>query len=108
MEKVRNGYYESEYLDYYKTKMWFEDIEDSPGYSTIESKIISENFDEYFKKYSLIYKRVLNGEGIVNMNKKSKNQRKNAIAMNIAHINQKRANKLLFKILETNIKRWWD
>ena len=108
MEKVRNGYYESEYLDYYKTKMWFEDIEDSPGYSTIESKIISENFDEYFKKYPLIYKRVLNGEGIVNINKKSKNQRKNAIAMNIAHINQKRANKLLFKMLETNIKRWWD
>ncbi len=108
MEKVRNGYYESEYLDYYKTKMWFEDIEDSPGYSTIESKIISENFDEYFKKYPLIYKRVLNGEGIVNINKKSKNQRKNAIAMNIANINQKRANKLLFKMLETNIKRWWD
>jgi hypothetical protein len=108
MEKVRNGYYESEYLDYYKTKMWFEDIEDSPGYSTIESKIISENFDEYFKKYPLIYKKVLNGEGIVNINKKSKNQRKNAIAMNIAHINQKRANKLLFKMLETNIKRWWD
>jgi hypothetical protein len=108
MEKVRDDYYESEYLDYYKTKMWFEDIEDSPGYSTIESKIISENFDEYFKKYPLIYKRVLNGEGIVNINKKSKNQRKNAIAMNIAHINQKRANKLLFKMLETNIKRWWD
>jgi hypothetical protein len=108
MEKVRDDYYESEYFDYYETKMWFESIKDKPGYLTMESKIISENFDEYFKKYPLIYKRVLNGEGIININKKSKNQRKNAIAMNIAYINQQRAHKLLFKILETNIKRWWD
>ena len=108
MEKVRDGYYESEYMDYHETKMWFESIEDKPGYSTWESKIISENFDDYFKKYSLIYKRVLNGEGIFNINKESENQRKNAIAMNIAHINEQRANKLLFKMLENNIRRWWD
>jgi hypothetical protein len=30
------------------------------------------------------------------------------IAINISHINHDRARKLLFKILEKNIERWWD
>jgi hypothetical protein len=33
---------------------------------------------------------------------------KKLIAMNIAHINQDRAHKLLFKIMEENIQKWWD
>jgi len=28
--------------------------------------------------------------------------------MNICHINQQRAHKLLFKIMEQNINYWWD
>jgi hypothetical protein len=108
MEKVRDGYYESEYMDYYETKMWFVDIEDKPEYSTIESDIISERFDDLFKKYKLIHRRVLRGEGIFPINQKIGNERKQSIATNISHINQERAHKLLFKILETNIKRWWD
>jgi hypothetical protein len=108
MEKVRDGYYESEYMDYHETKTWFESIKEQPGYSTWESEIIYENFDEYFKKYPLIYKRVLNGEGIFPINQKIGNERKQTIAMNIAYINQERAHKLLFKILENNIRRWWD
>jgi hypothetical protein len=108
MEKVRDGYYESEYMDYHETKTWFESIKEQPGYSTWESDIISENFDEYFKKYPLIYKRVLNGEGFFSIDDKSEKENKQRIAMNIAYINQERANKLLFKMLETNIRKWWD
>jgi hypothetical protein len=108
MDKIKDDYYESEYMDYYETNLWFEDIEDSPGYSTMKSEMISEKFDEYFKKYPLIYKRVLNGEGIFPVNQKIGSEKKQTIATNIAYINQERANKLLFKILETNIKRWWD
>jgi len=108
MEKVRDGYYESEYIDYHETKTWFEDIKDQPKYSRLESEIISENFDEYFKKYPLIYKRVLNGEGFFNINKESENERKNVIAMNISWINRKRAQDILFKIMNQNINSWWD
>jgi hypothetical protein len=108
MDKIKDDYYESEYMDYHEINLWFEDIEDSSGYSTMKSEMISEKFDEYFKKYPLIYKRVLNGEGIFPVNQKIGNERKQTIATNIAYINQERANKLLFKILETNIKRWWD
>jgi len=105
IEKVQEEWYSMEYMDYHKTKHWFEPISDKPGYSTWESKQIEENFDDYFAKYPLIYKRVLNGEGWLKI--KDEND-KDRIASNIAHINHDRARKLLFKIMEQNIERWWD
>jgi hypothetical protein len=109
MERVRDEFYQMEYQDYHQTKYWFEDIKDKPGYSTWESELQSENFDEYFKKYPLVYKRVLKGEGIFNIdNRDSGEETKQVIAMNIGHINHDRARKLLFKIMEENIEKWWD
>jgi hypothetical protein len=67
---------------------------------------ISENFDEYFKKYPRQYKRVLSGE--VNRFKREGEKDKKLIAMEIAHENQERAKKLLFRLMENNIERWWD
>lgn len=104
MQLVKDDTYSGEYMDYHKEEHWFEDIEDKPGYYSWESKLIEENFDDYFKKYPLIYKRVLNGEGVF----KRKGDDKQVIAMNIAYINHDRARKLLFKIMEENIERWWD
>jgi hypothetical protein len=106
MKLVQEEFYSMEYSDYHKTKHWFEDIEDRPGLSTWESKLLEENFDDYFAKYPLIYKRVLNGEGHFNLD--GRREDKQIIAMNIAHINHDRARKLLFKIMEEHIERWWD
>lgn len=110
MERLRNDYYQMEYIDYHETEFWFEKIKDKPDSSLFKSKIKSETFEEYFKKYPLIYKKVLNGEGFFrsNTNDESESENKHIIAMNIAHINQERAKRLLFKILEENIERWWD
>ena len=104
IEKVQDEWYGSEYMDYHKTKHWFEPCEDKTGYSTWESKELEENFDDYFAKYPLIYKRVLNGEGV--FNREGREGDKQTIAMNVAHINHDRARKLLFKIMEQNIERW--
>jgi hypothetical protein len=106
MKLVQDEFYSSEYSDYHKTKHWFEDIEDRPGLSTWESKLLEENFDDYFKKYPLIYKRVLNGEG--HFGRDGRREDKQIIAMNMSHINHDRARKLLFKIMEEHIERWWD
>ena len=106
MERVREEHYSSEYMDYHKTKHWFEDVPEKEGYSSWESKLLSENFDDYFKKYPLIRKRVLNGEGIFGREGQENNKR--IIAMNIGHINHVRARKLLFKLMEENIECWWD
>ncbi len=106
MGLVQDEFYSSEYQDYHKTKHWFEPLSDNPGYSSWESKTLEENFDDYFKKYPLIYERVMNGEGI--FDREGREDDKQIIAMNIGHINHDRARKLLFKIMEENVESWWD
>jgi hypothetical protein len=110
MKLVQDEFYSGEYTDYHKTKHWFEPVEGKEGYSSWESKLLEENFDDYFKKYPLIYKRVLNGEGIFSLGDHDNvsTDKKQRIAMNIGHINHDRARKLLFKLMEQNIERWWD
>ena len=66
IEKIKDEYYGSEYQDYHKEKHWFEPCEDKEGYSEWKSRELEENFDDYFAKYPLIYKRVMNGEGVFN------------------------------------------
>ena len=106
MKLIDDDFYSSEYSDYHKTKHWFEDVPGKEGYSSWESKLMEENFDDFFKKYPLIHKRVLNGEGV--FGREGREEDKQIIAMNIGHINHERARKLLFKIMEENIERWWD
>jgi len=103
---VQDGFYESEYSDYHKTKHWTEPLKGNEGISTWKSKLLEENFDDYFTKYPLIYKKVLKGEGIFNL--EGREEDKQVIAMNISRINQSRALKLLFKLMEKNILKWWD
>jgi hypothetical protein len=78
----------------------------------METNNISETYDEFFKKYPLIHKRVLNGEGIwgkrYNLGNSTDFELKRKVAMNIAYLNQERARKTLHKLIERNIQRWWD
>jgi hypothetical protein len=106
INKVQDDYYSMEYTNYFKEKHWFEKIENTE-YSTWESEPVWEKFDDYIKRYPLIHKRVLNGEGPFKL-EGSDYEIKKSVVMNIGHINQKRAHKLLFKILEENIERWWN
>ena len=106
IQKVQDEDYAIEYMDYAKDRVWFTDCEDRPDSSLMNSEQIWEKFDDYFKKYPLIYKRVMNGEGV--FKREGREDDKQIIAMNIAYINQDRAHKLLFKIMEENILKWWD
>jgi hypothetical protein len=108
IEKIQEETYAMEYMDYHKDRHWFTPVEDRPGSSQWNSETTEENFDDYFKKYPLVYKRVMNGEGPFTLDGRDENEIKKIIAMNIAHVNQERAHKLLFKILEQNILGWWD
>jgi hypothetical protein len=107
MKLVQDETYSSEYSDYHKTKHWFEPA-DKEGYSTWESRILEEDFDGYIKKYPLIEKRVMKGDGIFSLDGEDSLEIKQRIAMNIGQINHERANALLFKIMAENISRWWD
>ena len=95
IEKVQDDYYGCEYQEFFKASYNFNDSKKHPGYYELDIVQESEHFNEYFKKYPRIYKQV-----------KTKDKYKTAFS--IARENEKRAHKLLFKILEENIQRWWD
>lgn len=97
IDRIQDEYYGTEYFDYHDSKLNFVDSKSHPGMYEVEIDQVSEHFDEYFKKYSRIYNQV-----------KTETEDKYKIAFNIGRINENRAHKLLFKILEQNIKRWWD
>ena len=50
----------------------------------------------------------MNGAGPFTLDGRDESELKRLIAMNISHVNQERVHKLLFKILEHNIRGWWD
>jgi hypothetical protein len=97
IEKVQSEYYTGEYMNYHESDYNWIDSESHPGMHELEIVEKSERFDEYFKKYPLIYRCVPDLKAP-----------KSEIAFQIARINEERAHKLLFKILEQNIRRWWD
>ena len=100
--------YGLEYADYHDTKYDFVPTDETKKWYRMEDTLISENFDDYFKKYPRQYKRVLAGE----INRYNRQQgdgiTSKEMAMEIAHENQERSHRLLFKILKQNISRWWN
>ena len=108
MQKVQDEEYVMEYMDYEKNRYGFIPCTNKSDYRKLEIENVWENHDEYFAKYPLIYKRVLKGEGVFTLDGRDESDIKHVIAQNIAHINQERAQNLLFKILNENINRWWD
>ena len=105
IEKLDSGYYELEYFDYHESDLRFEPTCESSDLIEVKINQISEKLDEYFAKYPLIYKRVMNGEGWLKIEDKNDKHR---IASCISHMNHDRAKKLLFKLMERNIEGWWD
>jgi hypothetical protein len=111
IQMVQDETYAMEYTDYHKTRHYFEpskELLDGKKMYEWKSEQKSENFDEYFKKYPRQYNKVISGE--LNLFNKDDDGTKNkhTIAMEIAHENQERCKRLLFKILEREILKWWD
>lgn len=108
IQKLQDDYYTLEHQYYHKDRVWFTDFKDKPGHSLYNSEVVSDNFNDFFKKYRLIYDRVLRGEGPFTLDGRHDRELKKIVAMNIGHINEDRARKLLFKIMESQIQGWWD
>ena len=107
IQRCQDEHYDMEYMDYHESNYNWVDVEDKPDLKKLEIEQLSENFDEYFKKYPLQYKRVMSGE-VSRFSRPIEEKTKDIIAMEIAHENQDRCRKLLFKIMEQRIEGWWD
>lgn len=99
--------YGMEYLDYIKEDHKFIPTDKTEKLFTLESTVLEDNLDEYFKKYPKQYKRVIEGN-LTWYGKVTDLTNKKQIAMTIAEDNQRRSRRLLFKILDENIEGFWD
>lgn len=111
IEKVQNDYYDLEYSDYHKSDYNWLPVEGSNELSELEIDQKSENFDDYFVKNKLWYKRAYKWVS-ENSHRYSKGDKaiedKCIIAMKIGDLKHEKAKKLLFKILHDKIENWWD
>lgn len=114
IQRCQDDHYDMEYMDYHKSNYNFLDITDEDDIpekyrkgKKLDIELVSENFDDYFKKYPRQYKRVMSGE-VSRFSRPIEEKDKQVIAMEIAHENQDRCRKLLFKIMERRIEGWWD
>jgi hypothetical protein len=116
IDKVQTEFYQSEYIDYHESKMYFVPIDDSDlegldeetkrdmsGSSRVHIQEIFENFDEYFTKYPHAYREVTKTPRYI-----FDNIDKQRIAMNMGYYLHNKARRILFELLQRNIERWWD
>jgi phage gp16-like protein len=81
----------------------FVDSKSHPGYYEMKSNDIWEIYDEYFKKYPHAYCEVTKTDKYI-----FENDTKQTIAMNMGHYLHKKANRILFKMMEEYLQTWWD
>ena len=90
--------YGFEYLDYFDEDTKFVPTDETEKWYMIESVTTRDELIDYFYKYRRQHKKL--------MYKGNKDNK--YTAMRIARNNQERSRKLLFKIMEENIEKWWD
>jgi len=103
----QDDFYHMEYMDYHDAKYDFVPTDETEQWYTMEDTLISERFDEYFAKYPRQYQQILAQEMMSDTPMLHPDQKK-YIAMAIAHTNMQRCRKLIFKIMESEIEKWWD
>jgi len=101
---IQEEYYGMEYMDYKTSTFEFmpTDNKDENGdlYYELKSEMIEDKLDNYFIKYPLIYKQMINKLGHP--------EDRRHIAIHMGCKNHERAKRLLFNILNKHIENWWD
>jgi len=100
LERVREGYYELECMDYWNDDISFEDVQNKPDSKSIEIKTTDERFDDYLNKYPSSVRVVIKKHGVI--------EDKKTLCLEVSYYNHNKANKLLFRILEERLPYWWD
>lgn len=107
IERIKEGYYESEYMDYHYSNLISEPIEGDTELYSLHVEYVWQNHGEFLKKYPNMVRRVLKKQ-----NKSMRSIRgetaKRKLAQEVSRENAKRAKRLLFNIIHDDIDGWWD
>ena len=99
IERVKEQYYETEYLDYEDSDIIFKPVEDNKNIRSVDIEVLSETYDDFLKKYQSSVREVL---------KEQPNVNKRDLCYYVSQYNQEKAHNLLFKILKERMRWWWD
>jgi hypothetical protein len=102
---IQEEYYELEYLDYEWSTFEFVptgelDENGKDKFFEMKSQVLEDKLDDYFIKYPLAYKRVIQQYGY--------DASRTRIAIHIGRDNHERAKRLLFNTLTKHIENWWN
>lgn len=100
IERVRDEHYQLECMDYWDSDYTLNEIPNKPNSKSLEINVTSERFDEYLSKYPSSVRAVIKEYG--------KEEDKKTLCLRVSYYNHKKANKLLFQILEERLSFWWD
>lgn len=107
IDKVQHEYYSAEYMDYHESDYNWLDVEDKPDYKELNIVEVSERYDEYFNQHRAAVRKILaNKEHQIF--ELAEEEYKRRLAMNLSHYNEKRAQDILFRLLNRDIRGWWD
>ena len=87
-------------MDYWHDTISFEDVPDNKNLKSIEIETIAERFDEYLNKYPSSVRTIIKEHG--------KQGDKKRLCLMVSYYNHKKANKILFRVLEERLNQWWD
>jgi len=99
IERVKEEYYNNEFLDYEESEYVFKPVDGHPNLKSYDINVISERYDEYLKKYPSSVRCVLKRKGKIS---------KKDLCFYVSLHNQEKAKNLLFKILKERMQWWWD
>jgi len=95
IKRVRNEYYIDERFDYYDMDVEFVPTEDREDLFDFKTTILWEKYDDYLALYPRKAKLYANSD-------------KDAATTCISYYNQDQAHRILHKLIEQNIRSWWD
>jgi len=108
IDKVSDEWYATEYLDYQKTEIKFENINNESGLSEIKLNVLEDNIDEYLNKYPIWRKRAIEFIKKNEHRYTSDHNDRKLQAMIIGKLRHDKARKMLFNIIEDKIECWWS
>ena len=100
IDKVKEDYYDCEYLEYYEVDLDFIPVEGKDTY-TLKTTTIWEKYDMYLSKYPLQVKKMLKKHPELEDDK-------HRLCLFVSRENEERARSLLFKIMNERMNGWWD
>lgn len=104
LERRHETYYEGEKYDYMNFDINFVPTDESAKTYTMQSTITRDNSEAYLAKYPAAVRRVKQKY----KSRLGDNPSNDTLSTYLGIYNQRRAEKLLWKVLERKLEQWWD